>query len=611
MSGAGLPRADFASSLKTVEDTDIAIGDTLEQMRSLEEHLASLREHRNTLIPIARVPTDVIEEIFFEYADPTRPKEEHFFSWSFPRLHNPWTTIVGVCRSWRQATMRCARLWSHIDLSWVRGRLELEQFLKLSQSHPLTIVGLNPRLYWHVLLQESYRLQHIEDLEIPTESTIVSAGSSHIHSSCTIELPQLESIRLRVYDANDPNILTFHAPKLRLLGCSYCSWATVRAWTGPSSVLTALRIIEIANPSTIRLTDVLDVLEQLISLQDLHIYNAICAPGPITDRVPPSSRRVTLSKLKKIQLQFSSESRDSWSAGFSSLLAHLAFPWETTLSMDIWKAHLWVRASTESWVPGLRFTLRSLAVGRMAPDAMASNGLRRRQPSYRSAAIVDPRHSGYTTLSLTDSDDVNTVAAPGEPLIALEIPLFYYHPFQITSAVNDAIITELLSAEIMHGITHLRLEDATLSTELWARFGASTLSSVSSMRIGLFGSFVAFVRALEDSVALPAPHVFLPHLHSLEIFLAEDRPRVTGVSLPRASARVRTGAEASGLLQRLADALAIRRTLGLGPAFVDTGSGAQEVDAALNGVQQGMGETSSCMDPMDEGDMSLAQLFNV
>lgn len=538
---------DLKSLLKNVEEADAAIVESL-------KHLSSLREFRNTLLPIARIPFELMEEIFLEVAPFARLVPEGLSMYSATPRYSILMAISGVCRHWRAVAMRSSRLWSHIDMASIREPA-LQRFLALSQTSPLTLVRQPADLL--IFFEEAHRLQHVHGIQIASQHLTcrlrLLGGGARV-----VELPLLESIR--IHDSDPPYLSGLHlyAPNLKSLICVDCPWATVRAWAVQADSMTTLRIGGISNPGAIGLTDWLDLLENLPSLEELFVKGHVHTPAHICEDAALSEHRVTLRNLKKLQQELGSTANDPWIEGFPSLLRHIDYPWDTRLIMDARRGFNWEHP-TEPFVSGLHFTLSSLTAGRMPPHCKEpSDRHRYRQPPYQCAALVSSftPSLGFSMVFLltTGTDEFDMVSPLDAPLISLAIPVFSLSPTTIT------IATSLLSADFMHGITDLRLQYGTVHADLWARVGTSSLTAVSNLVIGVITTLAEFIQALEDSLAWATPDTFLPQLHSLSI---EPMP------------------DLHLLLQRLADAVVVRRRIGLGPRFVDTGSGQRDVDVVL------------------------------
>ncbi|TFK63783.1 hypothetical protein BDN72DRAFT_847283 [Pluteus cervinus] len=84
------------------------------EIATLEERLDYLRSHRNTLIPIAHLPSEILAKIF------TGAITLHILPTQTDRSQLLW--ISWVSRRWRTVALGCANLWTHIhgrNVNWL------------------------------------------------------------------------------------------------------------------------------------------------------------------------------------------------------------------------------------------------------------------------------------------------------------------------------------------------------------------------------------------------------------------------------------------------------------------------------------------------------------
>lgn len=104
-----------------------------EETNRLNAALAAALERRNTLVPISRIPPEVLTSIFKYLV--------HYHSQPDGYVQDQhWMAFSHVCRAWRAYALACATLWS--NLPCITGSPDLtEEFLFRSKSVPLTIVA--------------------------------------------------------------------------------------------------------------------------------------------------------------------------------------------------------------------------------------------------------------------------------------------------------------------------------------------------------------------------------------------------------------------------------------------------------------------------------------
>ncbi|KAF8871581.1 hypothetical protein BD779DRAFT_457942 [Infundibulicybe gibba] len=94
--------------------------------RAIESTIAAIHHHRNALIPISRLPPEILSRIFVFHAQ-IEP-----WKWLEAAL-----TSTRVCRRWRQIGLDCPGLWSRIDC---RSAAWMAVMMERSRSVPLSLV---------------------------------------------------------------------------------------------------------------------------------------------------------------------------------------------------------------------------------------------------------------------------------------------------------------------------------------------------------------------------------------------------------------------------------------------------------------------------------------
>jgi hypothetical protein len=70
------------------------------RLQDVDNKIRALKLHRNTLVPVARLPTEILSIIFSLLRIPITP----FF-------------LSHVCHRWREISLNLPCLWSHINLT--------------------------------------------------------------------------------------------------------------------------------------------------------------------------------------------------------------------------------------------------------------------------------------------------------------------------------------------------------------------------------------------------------------------------------------------------------------------------------------------------------------
>ncbi|KAF8871823.1 hypothetical protein BD779DRAFT_1805735 [Infundibulicybe gibba] len=102
------------------------------ERHAIDSSIATIHYHRNALIPMARLPPEILFQIFVFHA----------------RLERKWLkgplTSTRVCKRWRQIGLSCPGLWSRIDYEDCRSVAGMETMIKRSRSAPLYL-AINDR----------------------------------------------------------------------------------------------------------------------------------------------------------------------------------------------------------------------------------------------------------------------------------------------------------------------------------------------------------------------------------------------------------------------------------------------------------------------------------
>ena len=136
----------WSQTLRTKQDVDNAIQEQKKQLSEIRDRIRMLNARRNALVPIGRLPPEVLGEIFLILV------KERFYR-LHERMNLPdyyyYTTskrccfeFLGVCHHWREVALRTPRLWSYILLH-NRSKLDMVgTCLERSRNAPLTITWL-------------------------------------------------------------------------------------------------------------------------------------------------------------------------------------------------------------------------------------------------------------------------------------------------------------------------------------------------------------------------------------------------------------------------------------------------------------------------------------
>lgn len=284
--------------------------------------MASLRGYRNSLLPIHRLPPELLTEIFrltmsspesfcpwFEYDHVPKPP---------PKVQN-WS-LLHVCRHWRGIMATSPNLWSTVD-----SLCHPESFLKRAGGAPHRIFisdgnNITPTLL-EALTAEPQRLAeyHVWGGGGQAIWKLLNAGSAPLLEALTLIL------NAGITNPVLPPIFQGNMPRLKKLALSYyTSW--------PSGYFKGLTHLYLCTQAQTRPTtsEFLDFLEGSPLLEVLSLDIA----GPTRDNISeipptPASRFVDLKHLKELNI-----------AGWPTItiiarfLSHLCLP--PTTNMYIW-----------------------------------------------------------------------------------------------------------------------------------------------------------------------------------------------------------------------------------------------------------------------------------
>ena len=115
-------------------DPDLHLRTATELEKEVASHfqaIARLRRHLNSLVPVNRLPLELLIEIFYLCQSPADHRPD-----ALRRPHHyGWLTAAGVCHYWREAIMATPKLWSRIDLD--HAAFSRLCSLPLAGRHPL------------------------------------------------------------------------------------------------------------------------------------------------------------------------------------------------------------------------------------------------------------------------------------------------------------------------------------------------------------------------------------------------------------------------------------------------------------------------------------------
>ncbi|VDC04609.1 unnamed protein product [Peniophora sp. CBMAI 1063] len=172
-----------------------------------------IRSSLNNLIPICRLPAEVLSQIFAHLSEVYRPDCDYYH-----RMASlGWVCVLHVCRRWREVARGCGELWTSIELDL--GSKWLTLFLELSHSRPLTLRRMPRKSHQHApdwktksfaiqALKSGPLLERLETLEI-IEQEFFPVGAQYTDFlEALASLPPGALPRLRTLRLNPPYRVT-------------------------------------------------------------------------------------------------------------------------------------------------------------------------------------------------------------------------------------------------------------------------------------------------------------------------------------------------------------------------------------------------------------------
>ena len=294
------------------------------KIKSLEEATQALKRHRNSLLPISRLPTEIFTIIFsllhpFEVLEPPKPIA------SFSISH--------VCHRWREISLNLPRLWVHINFSRQTPDCVAEMLAR-AKTTPLHLEAVT--LNWSRETFEAFKRQigahihHTRYLSITTTSYHLVRTFGPLMSSAPV-LEQLSIINQdhswRTRPVIPRNLFDGIAPKLIYLCLDNCGVGWKKRASPLFKGLRDLKLVSYPAGARTKLKNWLDALSQMTQLERLTLHDGI----PIHSATPPPTEpglTVVLSSLTELDISASLRN-------CIAVLAHLVLSALTRLCVDV------------------------------------------------------------------------------------------------------------------------------------------------------------------------------------------------------------------------------------------------------------------------------------
>ncbi|KAF8481690.1 hypothetical protein DFH94DRAFT_825631 [Russula ochroleuca] len=283
------------------------------KIKLLEDSARELKAYRNTLVPILRLPPEILYIIFKLSLPPS-------FGVLVPFSPIAPSTISHVCHQWRDISLNMPYLWSYINFTWLTSAGTAEMLAR-SKMAPLHLEART--MQWSIAKFEAFNRQidahidHTRHLSIMATPQILRRMFKRLVSSA----PSLEHLSIAnsdTYEQNWPllipdNFFDGIAPKLvylRLDNCGIC-------WESPLlKGLRDLKLLSFPRYERATLKALLDALNQIPQLERLSLHGYI--PIYMSVNLEPGFN-VVLSSLTELDIS-------AFALGCRLLLTHLVLP---------------------------------------------------------------------------------------------------------------------------------------------------------------------------------------------------------------------------------------------------------------------------------------------
>lgn len=443
------------------------------RISSLKAELSALIIHRNTRIPIFRLPDDILSIIFFEYANN---------NYGYDLFALKWTPIMFVCRRWCNVATNEKRLWSFIAMrSPTDFQSRMHQQIIHSGGYPLTVmVSMSDEHYFketplecfRVLFKpQAVRLQHFTALGDARDVRPILDAMS------TWALPALQSIEVEAFSNVLSESVIYHLPD-NLLGGKAGPLRSLTLTNMPFSwelagglhhlfISNAQASVEHITARTPTLTQIFSLLKRSPALRTLGLKLSIAR-----ELSGPFPAPIELPELNSLTLL-------DVSTHFPELLSSIVIPSTASIKLTALKTPFGPVENLRELLVPLRQHFRS-------KSAYTSQSLKLDSDKSNSRLTI----SMYTTRPKTFSDKLNFSLCIAQSTTELQ---------------RHEIIRKVLMALPMDSVTHLYTHEPysplPLTETTWETV-FSLLPAVHTLVLGAFHT-LAISGALLQMMAFP------------------------------------------------------------------------------------------------------------
>lgn len=261
-----------------------------DKIKSLEESALALKLYRNTLVPISRLPTEILSIIFSLLPSPLASTHRIL----------PVVSISHVCHQWREISLSLPHLWNHINFDQLTPDGVAEMFAR-AKMLPLHLEAslqiYQPEKFKAFEGQIKLHIHHTRHLTI----TIAGAPEDpeRTFEQLTSPAPSLEQFSIARAGCDSvvipDNLFNGFAPSLIYLRLHNCGIG----WESPLlKGLQDLDIISFPSGAQTTLKTWLDALSQMSRLERLTLDYGV----PINSIVRQPGLTVVLSSITELEI---------------------------------------------------------------------------------------------------------------------------------------------------------------------------------------------------------------------------------------------------------------------------------------------------------------------
>ncbi|TFY64547.1 hypothetical protein EVG20_g5902 [Dentipellis fragilis] len=331
------PKLFALDRAETSGDRKKAVEVADQQLEELRRVTSAFQARRNYLVPIGRLPSEMIAHIFsfavlvdpvLLYTPPNSGKE-------VKRLVLGWIKVTHVCRRWRQIALSNPALWVHLPCL---SREWCEEAMARARPLPFIVQAdtggsWSPRMT-AALSTAFSALSNTRVLDLTAVPQLLMA----IIGKPVSRAPELQVIRLSAATKQNQvlvfpqNVVGIGLPRLSTLELINCYFQ----WSSPiyrSELLVHLEIRllegnqlseELPASHVFPMEQLLDILQTASALRTLILVNA-CPPVPQWSEAAPVSHVISVPRLSSLKMTSYSILASSY------LLAHLRLPAEASV----------------------------------------------------------------------------------------------------------------------------------------------------------------------------------------------------------------------------------------------------------------------------------------